>query len=113
MVYAEEIRAGDLRNRGVIQQSPGTRDAHGGLDVTVADNVVATVWCAVEPLQGRELYDAQRRFAETTTRIRIRYRPGVTPEMRMVVNSVTYDIRGVIDVTNRHRQLHLMCRELV
>lgn len=112
MNFPEELRAGDLRSRGVLRRSKGIRGAHGGVDPY--DDEVATVSIAVEDLQGRELFDAQRRFAEVTTRIRMRYprKFTVTPEMRLQVGETVYDIRAAVDINNRHRVLHLMCRAL-
>jgi SPP1 family predicted phage head-tail adaptor len=106
------MRAGNLRHRVTIQ-SKGTpaRNSYGEEVITWATE--ATVWGAVEPLRGREFLEGKREGAEVTTRIRIRHRDGITPEMRAVWGSHTYDIVSVIDLEGREREIHLMCREVI
>ena len=105
------MRAGDLRHRVTIQEKQVTKNSYGEEVITWQD--VATVWAAVEPLRGREFLEAQRAGAEVTTRIRIRHRDGIRPEMRVVRGSQIYDIEAVINVGGRGRELHLMCKELL
>lgn len=106
------IPAGILRHRITIEQYTVTgRNVIGG---EVKEWVpVATVWAAVEPIRGREFFAAHQVNAEVTTRIRIRYLPGVAPTMRVQFGNRTYDIRTVIDVDERHLELQLMCVEKV
>jgi SPP1 family predicted phage head-tail adaptor len=74
---------------------------------------VATVWGAVEPLRGREYFAAQQVQSEVTTRIRIRYRSGVRPDMRVLYDGRLYNINAVIDPEERHMELQLMCKEVL
>jgi len=97
-----------MRHRITLQSPSAELDATGQ---PASWNDVATVWAAVEPLRGREYFAAQQVNAETTTRIRIRYRAGVTSAMRGRYGSRTYDIVSVIDVDERHVELQLMCTE--
>ena len=103
------MKAGKLRHRVTIKQKSVSRDSYGAEDITW--QVVATVWAAVEPLQGREFIDGKQLQAERTTRIRIRYRSGVAPEMRVVFGSHVYDVQSVIEPETRNRELVLMCKE--
>lgn len=105
------MEAGRLRQRVTIQEKDPTQDEYGEEVPTWSD--VATVWAAVEPLRGREFLEAQRVGAEVTTRIRIRYRDGIVPEMRVVWGDHVYDIEAVIPVKERQREIHLMCKELM
>ena len=105
------MQAGKLRHRVTIQQNTPTRDSFGAEVESWSD--VTTIWAAVEPLQGREFFDAQAVNPETTTRIRIRYRSGIVPEMRVAWGSHTYDIQSVIEPESNRRELHLLCRELL
>lgn len=106
------IRAGELRHRVTIQQNNSTsRDAVGAEVPNWQD--VATVWAAVEPLRGREYLESQQVNAEVDTRIRIRHYPGITPDMRVIWGSRIYEIEAVINVDERDREIHLMCRERV
>jgi len=105
------MRAGQLCHRVTIQQPDPTQDQYGD-QVPIWSNV-AEVWAAIEPLRGREFLEAQHAGAEVTTRIRIRHRDGITPEMRVIWGDHTYDVEAVIHVEERRREIHLMCKELV
>lgn len=104
------MRAGELRHRVTIQQKTVTSDPEGMIVETWVD--VATVWAAVEPLRGREYIQAAAVTPEVTARVRIRYRPGIEPAMRVVHGGTVCDIQSVIDVGGRRRELELMCREV-
>lgn len=111
------MNLGKLRHRVTIESSSASRDEFGGEVITWA--TVATVWAAVEPLSGREFLDARRQEAEVSTRIRIRYRAGLVPGMRVTwgpgtspaQGSHVYDILAVIERESRRREIWLMVRE--
>ena len=71
---------------------------------------VFTVWAAVEPLAGREYMAAAAAQSEVSTRIRLRYRPGMTSADRVNHGGKLYGITSVIDYKSAHRELVLMCR---
>jgi SPP1 family predicted phage head-tail adaptor len=103
------LKSGQLDRRVKLQTKGVTQDSYGGAVVTWSDT--ATVWAAVEPLQGREFFGAQQIDSEITIRVRIRYRAGVVPAMRVLYGSRVLDIRSVIDPKDRHEELQLMCSE--
>jgi len=105
------VKIGELRHRVTIQEKVVTVDAYGGEVITWS--TVATVWAAVEPLWGREFLEGRRQENEISTRIRIRYREGLTPSMRVVWGFRAFDIESVIERESRRREIWLMCRELV
>lgn len=105
------MQAGELRHRVTIQELVDGQDPSGQPIQTWQD--VATVWAAVEPLRGREFWDAQQVAAEETVRIRIRYRAGIETAMRAVWNGVPYALQAVTDVDGRHRELELIGRRVV
>jgi SPP1 family predicted phage head-tail adaptor len=88
-----------------------TRNSFGEEVVTWSD--VATVWGSVEPVRGREFEDVTRAGAEVTTKIVIRYRTGIVPEMRATEGDNVYDILAVINLENRDREINLYCREVL
>jgi SPP1 family predicted phage head-tail adaptor len=106
------MRAGKLRHRVTIQEDQGTTQDSLGQEIEDWQDV-ATVWAAVEPLQGREFLEAKQLQAEVTTRIRIRYRSGIEPEMRVVWGDHTYDVISVIETESRRREIELMCMEVL
>jgi len=73
--------------------------------------LVATVWGAVEPLQGKEYFAAGAEQSEVTTRIRIRYREGLNRTMWAVYDGVEYEIKYIIHPKLARKELQLMCRE--
>ena len=106
------MRAGDLRHRLILQHKTTIKDAYNQPIETWTD--WKTVWCAFEPLRGRERFAHQERSAESDVRFRIRYLDGVdSATTRGVLDGLTYDIQAVIDVDGRRRELHLMARRVV
>ena len=102
------MKAGQLNQRVTIERLTETEDKYG--DSTSEWVTAATVWAAVEPLVGREFMAAMQAQASVSTRIRMRYRPGVTPADRVTHEGRVYGIESVIDVRAGHRELVLMCR---
>ena len=74
---------------------------------------LATVWAAVEPLNGREFFAAGSAQSKVTTRIRIRYRPGITSGDRVNQDGVLHDITATINLRTSDRELVLMCKAAV
>lgn len=104
------MRAGKLRHRVTIQRAVEVQNDFG--EVVTTWVTVGQAWASVEPLRGREYFQAEGTQAETSTRIRMRYRNGIMPKMRVVHGSTVYDIESVMDVETRGRELELMCRVL-
>lgn len=105
------MKPGNLRHRITIQQLTRYDDNAGGYTETW--NAVAIVWADVYPLKGQERYDAQQVLASLSHRVTIRYRAGVEPSMRLQYGNRTLNIESTIDPEERHRELILMCSEVV
>lgn len=105
------VVAGRLDKRVTLQQATSARDGHGQPVQTWSP--VATVWAAIHPLRGGERFAAQQFAAETTHRVTIRYRSGVSVQMRVVYGSRVFRIENAIDPKERHEQLELMCAEVL
>lgn len=104
------MRSGRLRHRVTIERRTTTTDAHG--DQLDTWTTMATVWAAIEPLNGREYFAASGEASEVTARIRLRYQSelaGMTTADRVTHNGVNYDIRSVINPEQRGMELVLMC----
>lgn len=69
-----------------------------------------TCWCGVEPLSGREFWEAASINRENEVRFTIRFRCDVSPEMRIRLDGAVYDITSVIDKNNRHEALEILAR---
>lgn len=105
------MQAGPLRHRVILQTVSESRDATGAVVETWNDT--ATLWAAVEPLRGREWFEARATQADIDTRIRTRYYAGIVPKQRLKWGSRVFDIHAAINVGERDRELHLMCREVL
>ena len=105
------VTAGRLDKRVTLQSATSARDGHGQPIATWT--TVATVWAAVEPIRGREYFSAQQVSAETTHRVTIRWRSGVSPQWRVVFGDRTFRIESVINPRERNERLELMCVEVL
>lgn len=97
------VCASDLRHRIAIERDVRTPDGGGGAEVTWAP--VAQVWAAIWPRTASEQLELDRVAGVATHDIWIRFRPDVTPQMRITFGSRIFDIRGVLDMDGKRRWL--------
>lgn len=108
------MNPGELRNKIIIKVQPANQDSYGSkIEDTLLWNDFITCWSAILPISGREFFTAQQVNATVTTRIKIRYISAIIPGMRVLFGIKTYDIKAVIDIEERHKEIHLMCEEMV
>jgi SPP1 family predicted phage head-tail adaptor len=107
------MRAGRLRERITIQQESIVRDTFGAEVPTWV--AVATVWASVLPGSSGERYvsTVELHQAEISHTVRIRYRSGLGPTLRVLWGSRVLQILSVVDPTGRQAELVLLCREIV
>lgn len=111
------MQIGKLRHRVTLEWwQKGERTDSGATPVGWQPGTI--VWADVEQLRGRTLFAAQEANAETTARIRMRYRADVAAAtgktLRLRHGSITYQLEGrAIDMGGRRRELELMCHEWV
>lgn len=107
------MQSGRLRHRVTIQEQAVIRNSYGEEIVTWVD--VATVWASVLPGSSGErfLASASREQATATHTVRIRYRAGLNPKMRLIWDGRTLNIESIIDPDGRRRDLVLLCNEVV
>jgi SPP1 family predicted phage head-tail adaptor len=104
------MQAGKLRHRVTIQQlvagSPQQK-ATGEPDTTWTD--FATLWADIRPLRGMALFAAQQQQSGAEVEIHLRYRSGVTADMRIVHSTTVYEIRSIDDTKRHEGRLILQC----
>jgi len=100
---------GEMRHRVVFQTPSRSDDGYGGGQITWQDAFSA--WVSIEPISGREYYEAMAIQNQITHRIKTRYRSDITPELRIKHGDRIYEIEAVIDIGARHRFLEILCRE--
>ncbi len=102
------MKAGDLTERVTVERFTATYDELG--QPIEAWAPLFTCWAAVEPLTGREYLAAQAAVSEVTAKIRMRFRPWMTAQDRVIHNGTTYGIESLVDVRSENRELVLMCK---
>jgi len=105
------VRLGKLRHRIIIEHVTETQDTDGSVIETWS--TFATAQGSIEPVVGREYFDAQTKQADVTHRIYLRFISGITPKMRIKYGSRIFDILSVINTRERNVELQLMCRERI
>src|SRR4030042_4845782 len=103
------MRSGDLKHQIIIQQPVKSKNAMGEWIETF--ETWATVWGAIEPASGATFYAARQLDSKVDGRIRIRYRTGIKPTMRILFGERVLSIVSVIQPKENHRELHLMYSE--
>jgi SPP1 family predicted phage head-tail adaptor len=102
---------GKLNRRIEILRFLTARDEYGG---SGGEWVVAgRVWAKIEPMSGTEFFRAQQVTAETTTKITVRYNPGLDVTRRIRYGGKLYEIIGIGDEQASHRWTVINCKELV
>lgn len=90
---------GNLDRRVTIQQRTDVQDTYGAPVPTWSD--LAEVWAQVTPVRGVERMTAEQLTSDATTRIRIRYRAGITELLRVSYEGKVYQIHAVLEVGRR------------
>lgn len=103
---------GALRHRVTIEAENASPDGAGGLTDPWANPIqVATVWAEITPLTGDERLQAMRLEDRVSHRIRIRYRADVTAQHRLRLGTRIFNIRSVINESERDRWLTVLAEE--
>ena len=102
------MQAGRLTQRVRIEQPVVTRNALG--EEILGWTTFAEVWAEVRPLSTRELVTLRAEYAEVTTMITIRYRPGITAKMRVLHGDAIYRIEppAPLGENSARRELRLL-----
>lgn len=70
------------------------------------------VWAHMKPASGREYEEYQKIRAEVTYKVKIRFFPGLTSEMRMLCGDRIYKIESVLNLQGTSREMQLICVEV-
>jgi SPP1 family predicted phage head-tail adaptor len=100
---------GQMRKRIRIEQPVRIGDGIGGGFITWQP--VDTVWAALDPITGNEAVQANRISALITHQAWMRYRTGITTDMRLVFGIRRFNIVMAINHQERGRRLRLLLEE--
>lgn len=98
-----------MDRRARIESPTEIRDAYGA--VIPGWSEVATVWASVLPMTPRELVADSAQVAVIGYRVTIRYRSGILPSYRIVVDGKTLLIRGIAEI-GRREFLQIICEQV-
>ena len=90
------MRAGPLRHRVTVEALTVELDSDGQQAETWLDAFGHMLSADIMPVSGRELIAADAVQSKITTRIVMRYRPGVKPSMRVLHRERVYNIEAVV-----------------
>lgn len=104
------MNAGKMCHRITFQRPATDKDALGGYEGDWVD--VCQTWAQVSPISGRE-YFSQVRENTISHKIYCRYRPGITPQNRILFGKRVFRIISVINWDEKGQGLTIMCEERV
>ena len=106
------FRLGKMRERVAIQESTDTLDSVGQPTRawTATYSSEPASW---QPLRGQESLRGEQVEAGITDMFTLRYRPDITPQMRVVHAGRNYGIVHVRQVEGGRRYIELMCKAVV
>jgi SPP1 family predicted phage head-tail adaptor len=101
--------AGKLRERVTVQIASGATNTLGETVLTWANSTA--VWASVEGVSAREALASDRQETAITHRVRLRYLPGLTQNMRFSWRSRTLEIVSLLEYDNRSEHVAI-CEEV-
>lgn len=93
------IDAGKLRERVTVQIASGSTNTLGETVLSWANSTA--VWASVEGVSARESLLYNQQDITVTHRVRLRYLPGLTQNMRFSWRSRTLEIVSLLERDNR------------
>lgn len=102
------IDAGKLRERVTVQIPSGTTNPLGETVISWSNSTA--VWASVEGVSSREALVLGQQDTTVTHRVRMRYLPGLTQEMRLSWRSRTLEIVSLLEHGNRSEH-EAICEE--
>jgi len=109
----KRLRAGKLRNLIAVHSNADTRDTYGG--VVSGWSELTTLYAKIEAGGGSESVSGDQVSASAAFKFVCRFNPDVvtiTPQMRVIYDSRTFDIVAVENVAELDVGLTISCVEL-
>lgn len=103
------IDPGKLRERVTVQIASGSTNTLG--ETVLAWSNSTAVWASVEGVSAREALAAGQQETTITHRVRLRYLPGLSQQMRFAWRSRTLNIVSLLEYGNRSEHVAI-CEEV-
>ena len=100
---------GEMRQLASLEAATRVPDEGGG--ATLAWTQLAQVWCAIRPRSGAEDLASDRLVPTLRHDVWMRWRDGVSPDMRLTLGDRVLAIAAVMDPDGRRQFLRLTCEE--
>lgn len=106
-----KFQPGKLNKRIEIKKLDEVSDGGGGYKNELV--LIKKVWSNIQPLYGRELYQARQTQADVSHKVTIRFTKEVNRSHIVSFNGKNYDIQYLINVNeaNRFLELHVLERQ--
>ena len=102
------IDAGKLRERLTVQQASENRNSLG--ETVLSWTTYAERWASVEGVSSREALESGQQDVQVTHRVRMRYLPGLTQQMRLSWRGRILEIVSLLEYGNRSEHVAI-CQE--
>jgi SPP1 family predicted phage head-tail adaptor len=102
------IEPGKLRERVTVEIASVTTNNFG--EAILTWGTASSVWASVEGVSAREALAAGQAEVSVTHRVRMRYLPGLTQQMRFSWRNRTLDIVSLLEHNNRSEH-EAICQE--
>lgn len=102
------IEPGKLRDRITVQIASGTTNTLGETVLTWSNST--SVWASVEGVSAREALTAGQQDVSVTHKVRLRFLPGLTQQMRFAWGGRTLEIVSLLEHNNRTEH-EAICQE--
>ena len=106
------MRAGQLRDIISIKSPASTARSTDGAPIVTNSTVVQNAWARVDHKTGSEIYRDRNRWEVEEIDFFIRYTTvSITPSMTVRYNAQDYDIKAVINVGARDREIQIITKK--
>lgn len=107
------MNPGKLQHKGAVWDVTEsiTPDTRGDEQLTPV--LFKTIWCSIEPLQGREMILAQQLHGNVTHKIGMRYTAGLTKRMYILWNGRRFNLGPALNAEERRFEHSVYATEIV
>ena len=99
-----------FRNKVTFQKKERIQDKEGNWVTDWVDQF--TVWASIKGLRGKEYIEAGAQAVKISTRIYIRYRKGVTNDMRIKFGERIFDITNANNIEEKNVEIEILANEV-
>lgn len=111
MSELQRTRAGELRKKISVATFTRSLDAYG--ENVISSTGLKSVWGKIEPLSGRERWQAHQTHPEVSHKITLRYNGTITPDKQLGSGAQIFEPVAVLNIDSRDRVQVVLAKEIV